>query len=83
MAGGAVPVVSPVGAIPDVLQDGVHGLMVPAQDASAVAQALERLANDRLLLYRLALAARARIVDQYSVARMAQEFAALYASLAA
>jgi glycosyltransferase involved in cell wall biosynthesis len=82
MAGGAVPVVSPVGAIPDVLQDGVHGLMVPAQDASAVAQALERLANDRLLLYRLALAARARIVDQYSVARMAQEFAALYASLA-
>lgn len=83
MAGGAVPVVSPVGAIPDVLQDGVHGLMVPAQDASAVAQALERLAHDRLLLHRLALAARARIVDQYSVARMAQEFAALYASLAA
>ena len=28
MAGGAVPVVSRVGAIPDVLQDGVHGLFV-------------------------------------------------------
>jgi glycosyltransferase involved in cell wall biosynthesis len=65
-----------------VVHDGLHGLFVPAHDPAAVAQALERLANDRLLLYRLALAARARIVDQYSVARMAQEFAALYASLA-
>ncbi len=83
MANGAVPVISPVGATPDVMQDGVHGLIVPPHDPPAVAQALERLANDRLLLYRLALAARARIVDQYSVARMAGEFAALYASLAA
>ena len=60
MANGAVPVISRVGAIPDVMQDEVHGLFVPAHDPPAVAQALERLANDRLLLYRLALAARAR-----------------------
>jgi glycosyltransferase involved in cell wall biosynthesis len=82
MAYGAVPVVSPVGAIPDVVQDGVQGLLVPAHDPGAVAQALERLAHDRSLLHRLALAGRARILEHYSVARMAQEFAALYASLA-
>lgn len=82
MAGGAVPVISPVGAIPDVVQDEVHGLLVPARDPQAVANALERLANDRALLHRLALAARERIVNQYSVARMADEFNALYASLA-
>jgi glycosyltransferase involved in cell wall biosynthesis len=82
MAGGAVPVISPVGAIPDVVQDEVHGLFVPAHDPHAVANALQRLAHDRLLLHRLALAARARIVDHYSVARMAGEFDALYASLA-
>jgi glycosyltransferase involved in cell wall biosynthesis len=81
MAGGAVPVVSPVGAIPDVVQDGVHGLFVPARTPQAVADALERLANDRPLLHRLALAARARVVDHYSVARMAREFDALYTSL--
>jgi glycosyltransferase involved in cell wall biosynthesis len=81
MANGAVPVISPVGAIPDVMQDEVHGLFVPAHDPPAVARALERLVNDRLLLYRLALAARDRIVDQYSVARLAQEFDALYTSL--
>jgi glycosyltransferase involved in cell wall biosynthesis len=82
MAGGAVPVVSPVGAIPDVVEDGVHGLFVPAREPQALADALARLALDRSLLQRLALAARARVVDHYSVARLAQEFDALYAGLA-
>lgn len=81
MAGGAVPVTTPVGAIPDVVQDGVHGVLVPPRDPQALANALERLATDRQLLHRLALAARARVVEHYSVARMAREFAALYASL--
>jgi glycosyltransferase involved in cell wall biosynthesis len=82
MAGGAVPVVTPVGAIPDVVQDHVHGLFVPAHAPQAVADALERLARDRQLLYRFALAARSRVVEQYSLARLATEFEALYASLA-
>jgi glycosyltransferase involved in cell wall biosynthesis len=81
MAGGAVPVVSPVGAIPDVMQHEVHGLFVPAHDPQSVAAALERLANDRRLLLRLALAARKRVIDQYSVARLAEEFAGVYAHL--
>src|SRR5450432_3247499 len=67
MAAGAVPVVSPVGAIPDVMQHEVHGLFVPAHDPAAVATALERLATDRQLLHRLALAARKRVTEQYSV----------------
>jgi glycosyltransferase involved in cell wall biosynthesis len=82
MACGAVPVASPVGAIPDVMQHEVHGLFVPAHESQAVAAALERLANDRPLLHRLALAARKRVVDQYSVARLAEEFAGVYAKLA-
>jgi len=82
MASGAVPVISPVGAIPDVVEDEVQALFVPARDAPALADALERLARDRPLLHRLALAGRARVVAHYSVARMAQEFDTLYASLA-
>jgi len=81
MAGGVVPVVSPVGAIPDVVQDEVNGLWVPARDALALAHALERLAKERPLLHRLALAARLRIVNHYSLVRMAEEFDALYARL--
>jgi glycosyltransferase involved in cell wall biosynthesis len=82
MACGAVPVASAVGAIPDVMQHDVHGLVVPAHDPQAVAAALERLARDRPLLHRLALAARKRVVEQYSVARLAEEFAGVYAKLA-
>jgi glycosyltransferase involved in cell wall biosynthesis len=82
MASGAVPVVSPIGAIPDVVQDEVNGLLVPARDAPALANALERLARDRPLLRRLALAAHLRVVNHYSLARMAEEFGALYAQLA-
>ena len=81
MAGSVVPVVSPVGAIPDVVQNEVNGLLVPARDALALANALERLANDRPLLLRLALAARLRVVNHYSLVHTAQEFDALYARL--
>jgi glycosyltransferase involved in cell wall biosynthesis len=81
MAASVVPVASPVGAIPDVVQNEVNGLLVPARDALALANALERLANDRPLLLRLALAARLRIVNHYSLVRMAEEFDALYARL--
>ncbi len=82
MAAGAVPVASQVGAIPDVMQHEVHGLFVPAHDPQAVATALERLASDRRLLHRLALNARKRVYDQYSIARLAEEFADLYTGLA-
>jgi glycosyltransferase involved in cell wall biosynthesis len=82
MAAGAVPVVAPVGGIPDVMQDEVHGLFVPPNDPKALAAALERLARDRELLYRLALAAHDRIASEYSVARLAKQFKDLYERVA-
>jgi glycosyltransferase involved in cell wall biosynthesis len=81
MAAGAVPVISAVGGIPDVMQDEVHGLFVPPRDPRAIADALERLHRDRASLRRMAVAARQRIVDQYSVGRLAAEFQELYNSL--
>jgi glycosyltransferase involved in cell wall biosynthesis len=81
MAAGAVPVITPVGGIPDVMQDQVHGVFVPPRNPGALADALERLHHDRASLQRMALAGRQRIVDQYSVSRMAAEFHGLYASL--
>jgi glycosyltransferase involved in cell wall biosynthesis len=81
MALGAVPVISPVGAIPDVIEDQVQGVLVPDRDPPALAKALERLATDRAALYRMARAGRARVLQQYSVSRLANEFAVLYARL--
>ncbi len=81
MAAGAVPVVTPVGALPDVIEEGVHGLFVPVGDAGAIAVALERLAADRDRLARQAGAARRRISSAYSLDRLAFDAGNLYSAL--
>ena len=81
MACGVVPVTSPVGAIPDVVLDRQHGLLVPPKQPQAVALALQQLAGDRLLLQRLSHAARERVETRYSVTRLADQFTELYESL--
>jgi glycosyltransferase involved in cell wall biosynthesis len=54
-----LPVVStPVTGIPEVVRDGVNGLLVPMGDAPALAHAIARLAADPLLYERLRREAR-------------------------
>lgn len=56
-----VPVVaSRVGGIPDQIRDGREGLLVPPDDAAALAGALARVIDDRALAARLGREARAR-----------------------
>jgi glycosyltransferase involved in cell wall biosynthesis len=81
MAAGAVPITCAQGAIPDVMQDGVHGIIVPPRDPVAVADAIERLHRDRESLARMRETSRARIAEHYSVPRLAQDFQQLYESL--
>jgi len=81
MAAGVVPVVTPVGGIPDVVQDGVHGAFVPVRDCDAIAQAIETLARDRAALSRMSAACRQRIAGAYSIERVTADFSSLYSSL--
>ena len=81
MCAGTVPVITPVGGIPDVMQNQVHGLFVSPRNPIEVADALQQLHEDREGLRRMAIAGRQRIVDQYSVGRFASEFQSLYADL--
>jgi glycosyltransferase involved in cell wall biosynthesis len=81
MAAGVVPVVTPVGGIPDVVQPGVQGLFVPPGDAAAIAAAIGALGRDRSLLARMSAACRERIAQGYCVERLAQDFGALYRKL--
>jgi glycosyltransferase involved in cell wall biosynthesis len=83
MAAGCVPIVTPVGAIPDVVSEGEHGVFVPPRDAEAVADAIARLAKDRAMLARMSAACRARISAGYSLERVARDFSALYWGLCA
>lgn len=61
MGHGLVPVVSPVGSIGEVVQDGENGLLVKPGDVPALARALESLVNDSGLRERLAKAARSTV----------------------
>jgi len=81
MAAGAVPITTRVGGIPDVMRDGVHGLLIEAKDPAGLARAIARLDDDRDALTRMAEAGRARVLEQYTVERLAQDFKRIYASL--
>lgn len=78
MAAGTPAITCAVGAIPDVMRHGVHGLFVPPRDAVALAAAIAALDDDRALLARMAHAARARVLEHYTLARLAQDFSCLY-----
>jgi sugar transferase (PEP-CTERM/EpsH1 system associated) len=78
----ALPVVSTaVGGIPELIQDGQTGTLVPAGDTAAMAAALARYAGDAALAARHGAAGRARIEVHNSVAAMVQAYVALYDSL--
>ena len=78
MAAGVAPVVSSVGAVPDVVGYGEHGLLVAPRNIGQLVYALARLHDDRGLLARLGAAARARIAERYGLERFARSFARVY-----
>ena len=76
-----VPVVaSAVGGVPQVLEDGVSGLLVPPGDPVALADAVGRVAADPVLRARLAEGA-AVVGEAFDVARAAGELEDLYREL--
>jgi len=81
MAAGVVPLATSVGAIPEVVRHGVHGVLVAPRDPKAIARALTGLALDRAGLERMSVACRGRVASSYSVERLAADFAALYRAI--
>jgi glycosyltransferase involved in cell wall biosynthesis len=73
-----VPIVTPVAAIPDVVQSELHGFLVPAGDATLVAAAVAKLDDNRARLAQMAQSARERISEFYTITRLAADFRAIY-----
>jgi len=78
----ALPVIStPVGGIPDLLSHRANGFLLPAGgDRAPLTRQLNWLSMDESLSRQIGRAARYHVVKQYSVERMASEYAALYTS---
>ncbi len=81
LAAGLPAIVTPVGGIPSVLQDGEHALFVPPGDRVALAGAITRLAGDADLRSRLGASARRHVLERYGIECTAQKYLQLYESL--
>ncbi len=80
MACGCPVIASNAASLPEVVGDGVSGLLVPPNDPAAIGHALERLAGDPDLWRTLALGARARVEARFSWNRVVDACLAAYAS---
>jgi glycosyltransferase involved in cell wall biosynthesis len=70
------------GGIPELVSDGVNGLLVPPRDAHALAQAIVKLLGDAPLRKRLREGGYERFRTGFTVERMVAETAAVYAAVA-
>ena len=78
MAAARPIVASRVAGIPDVIADGVHGLLVPERDPAALAVAVSRLLADRALAGQLGAAARRRVGQELTWDQTAARFERSY-----
>jgi glycosyltransferase involved in cell wall biosynthesis len=81
MAAGRPVVATAVGAAPELIEDGVHGLLVPPGDAVRLAEAIGRLLADRSLARRLGESARRRALERFSREAMVRRFEDFYQGL--
>lgn len=81
MAAGRPIVAAAVGHIPDLIEHGISGLLVPPRDDKALAAAIVRLLEDGGLRQALGDSARVRARSLFSLGRMVSDTAALYERL--
>ncbi len=78
MSCGAPVVATLGGAFPEIVQEGNSGLLVERDDPAALAAALQRLAGDAALRYRIGRAARSRVLELFTWDRAADSLLGFY-----
>jgi glycosyltransferase involved in cell wall biosynthesis len=81
MLAGLPVVATRVGGIPELVEDGVTGLLVPPQDPRALHRALAQLLSDPELCERLGNSGQRRALERFTVERMIAQVRALYRAL--
>ena len=74
-----LPVISTtITAIPEIVEDGVSGLLVPPNDEKALAEAITRLINDHDLRQKLGEDARKRVEDRFDIHKNIVKYVELF-----
>jgi glycosyltransferase involved in cell wall biosynthesis len=81
MAAGKAIVATRVGGLPDLIDDGVEGLLVPRRNPAELASAIERLLDDSALRAELATRARERQQREFDLGTTIRRLETLYESL--
>lgn len=78
MAAGVPVVAANVGGVPDLIEDGVTGLLCDPLNPASMSQAVERLLTDRTLAAQLAQRARAQALARYHPESVARRHLEIY-----
>lgn len=76
------PLVSDAGGLKEAVRHGQDGMVVPAENVTALAQAIRKLHADRQLVARYAAAASQRVAEEFTPQRMADRCLEIYRYLA-
>lgn len=83
MSAGLPSVTTRIPANRQLVDEGVEGLVAPVDDEPAIACALTQLFQDPAMRARMGAAARKRIVENYSTAKVADRYEALFGEVLA
>jgi glycosyltransferase involved in cell wall biosynthesis len=81
MAAGLPVIATAVGGTPEVVVDGVTGLLVPPRDPAALAEAIARLLRDPQLRRQMGQAGQERVKAQFNISTTIRRTEALYQQL--
>ena len=81
LAAGRPVVVTRVGGVPDVVDEGETGFLVDPGDTRGLAERLATLAGDPALRTRMGEEGRVRVLERYAVERLVDDVDALYREL--
>ncbi len=78
---GTPVVASRVGGIPEIVEDGIDGMLAPPANAQALADTISDLLNDSTLRQRIAGAGREKVIGKFRFEDMVQSYETIYLRL--
>jgi glycosyltransferase involved in cell wall biosynthesis len=78
MIAGVVPIVTNSGGSPELIENDISGFVVEPGDAAAIREKILALYNDRELRERMGVAAKQRVLTNFSIEKTARETIAVY-----
>jgi glycosyltransferase involved in cell wall biosynthesis len=81
MAAGTPVVASAVGSVPDIIEDGVNGVLVPPSNTERLAEALARILDDPAAANQMVEHARNSVLENFTLDRMVNDYERLFERL--